>query len=153
MSPPTVWGPHVWTLFHTMSHCISEQSFPHLYKSMFSIFSLICKNLPCPYCASDATLFLAKIKIENIKTKQEFINMMYVFHNYVNAKTKKPLFNFTNITQYGKLNLLNVIRSFIQTYNTKGNMNLINESFQRNLAISQFKRWIKQNIRHFAIIR
>jgi len=152
MSPPEIWGPPVWTLFHCLSACIKDDnSFLHLRKSIFQIILSICKNLPCPFCAQDASLFLGKINIETIKTKQEFINMLYLFHNYVNKKTKKQLYNSTNILKYNNCNLINVIHRFIKVYNTKGNMNLINESFQRQLTIKNFRQWFHNNVNHFVI--
>jgi len=152
MSPPNVWGPPVWTLFHCLSVSIKDDvSFLHLRKSIFQNILSICKNLPCPFCAQDASLFLGKINIETIKTKQEFINMLYLFHNYVNKKTNKQLFNSINMSKYNNYNLINVINRFIKAFNTKGNMNLINESFQRQLVIKNFRQWIHANINHFII--
>ena len=93
MSPPEVWGPAVWTLFHTLSERVSEHAYPFISAQLFSQIARICKFLPCPDCSLDATNFLAKVNISNLKTKTEFKNLFYLFHNYVNAKTGKAQFS------------------------------------------------------------
>ena len=136
MSPPEVWGPAVWYLFHTLAEKVDEKNFNKIRLPLFNIIKLICKNLPCPYCANDATRFLEKININTINTKQEFKNMIYLFHNRVNYKKKKNLLNFKDLDiLYKRKNLKNVIINFIQKFNTKGNMQLLNESFHRQIVI------------------
>jgi hypothetical protein len=150
MSPPEVWGPAVWTLFHTLIEKLNTDAYAFVINSMFNIIVRICKYLPCPDCSNDASNFLAKINLNNIKTKTEFKNMIYLFHNWVNVKKKKQLYNFTDLNKYANLNLVNVINNFIKHYHTKGNMNLIAESFQRSLIIKDFLKWIKYYSKAFS---
>ena len=97
MSPPEVWGPAVWSLFHTLAERVNAHIYPYIARQMFKMIVRICGFLPCPECSNDASNFLAKIKIENLKTKEDFKKTFYLFHNYVNAKKRKPLFNYSNI--------------------------------------------------------
>jgi len=149
MSPPEIWGPPIWTLFHTLSEKLNPHLYTQVINSMFGIIVRICKFLPCPECSKDAGNFLAKIKISDYKTKNDFKNMLYLFHNYVNKKKRKPLFNYGYINKYSNLNIWIVIKKFIQNYNTKGNMNLLTESFQRSLVIKDFMNWLKIYSRAF----
>ena len=141
MSPPEIWGPAVWILFHTLLEKVDNYYYLNVYRSMFRIISRICLYLPCPDCASHANKFLIKLKTTDIQTKEKFKNVFYLFHNIVNAKKRKKLFNYININIYSRYNLIYVINNFIKNYNTKGNMNLIAESFQRELIIKDFKKW------------
>ena len=63
MSPPEVWGPAVWTLFHTLIAKIDERAYPYISPQLFYMIVRICRFLPCPECSTDASNFLAKIKI------------------------------------------------------------------------------------------
>ena len=45
--------------------------------------------------------------------------------------------------------MLPIIRNFFISYNTKGNMKLLNESFQRQIIIKDFSKWFNSNIRAF----
>ena len=149
MSPPEVWGPAVWYLFHTLAEKINENAYSHLSLQLFNFFVRICNFLPCPECSKDASSFLAKIKPENLKTKLEFKNTFYLFHNVVNLKKRKYPFKYSNINVYQKYKLLPIIRNFFISYNTKGNMKLLNESFQRNIIIKDFSKWFNSNITAF----
>ena len=143
MSPPEVWGPAVWTLFHTLTEKINENAYKKLYLQLFYFIVRICKNLPCPDCSNDASIFLAKIKPTDFKNKDDLKNFIYLFHNRVNYKKRKPLFNYANILVYQKYNTIQVVNNFIEKYQTKGNMKLLTESFQRKLLINEFKKWLK----------
>ena len=149
MSPPEVWGPAVWTLFHTLIEKMNPDAYPFVIGSMFRIITRICQYLPCPDCSRDASNFLAKINLNDYKTKNDFKNMLYLFHNWVNAKKRKPLYNYINMDKYALLDLRYVINNFISKYNTKGNMKLLSESFQRNFVIRDFFSWFRANNRAF----
>jgi hypothetical protein len=150
MPPPEVWGPAVWNLFHTLCEQLNENAFKSVAPSLFNMIVRICKFLPCPDCALDATIFLANIKFSDIKNKTDLKNMIYLFHNWVNAKKKKRLFNYANMNAYANYNLLQVVNNFIEKYNTTGNMKLLTESFQRQLVKKEFIKWF--NLAHRAFI-
>jgi hypothetical protein len=141
MSPPEIWGPAVWTLFHTLAEKLNPDAYNQVVPSLFGMIVQICKVLPCPECSRDASNFLAKIKLSDYKTKIEFKNMIYLFHNFVNAKKRKPLYNYANMNRYANMNIFDVVKNFIIKYNTKGNMKLLAESFQRSFVIKNFIRW------------
>jgi hypothetical protein len=149
MSPPEVWGPAIWTLFHTLIEKMNPNTYSYVIGSMFTIIVKICKFLPCPECSTDASNFLATIKLSNYKTKNEFKNMFYLFHNFVNAKKRKPLYNYADLRKYGNLNLIFVINNFIRKYNTKGNMKFLTESFQRKFVVKDLLLWFKSVSREF----
>lgn len=149
MSPPEVWGPAVWTLFHSLAEKINEENNTPLVQQVFGFIKRICGFLPCPECSKDATMYLQRVKQSEIKTRSGLISTIYVFHNYVNRKKKKKLFNFGDIGKYKNTNLVNVVNQFITAYNTTGNMNLIAESFQRKLIITDFKRWLSGTVHMF----
>jgi len=149
MPPPKTWGPPIWTLFHVLAEKINEEAYPHIYKQLFNQIQKICRYLPCPECSHDATNFLAKVRLTNIKTKYDFKMLFYMFHNFVNKKTRKPAFNIKYIDVYKKYNIISVINNFLIVYNTHGNMKLLMETFQRQFVIKEFNFWIKSNIRAF----
>jgi hypothetical protein len=149
MSPPEVWGPPVWRLIHTLAEKINEHVYDRVAPQLFYYIVRICKFLPCPECSADASRFLAKIKMSDIKTKVDFVNLFYIFHNHVNAKKRKKLFNYANMENYKNNRIIDVYNNFILHYQTKGNMKLLNESFQRDLIIKDFKNWLIKYIRVF----
>jgi hypothetical protein len=153
MSPPEVWGPPIWTLFHVLAEKINERAYPFYAGQLFSVIKNICSALPCPECTSDASIFLGKIKILDLKTKTDFKNMVYLFHNYVNAKKRKRLYNYSGLEVYKNYNIVNVFNRFISVYHTRGNMKLLAESFQRQNIIKTIRAWFSKNIMAFVPVQ
>ena len=153
MSPPEVWGPPIWTLFHVLAEKINERAYPFYAGQLFSVIKNICSALPCPECTNDASIFLGKIKIQDLKTKTDFKNMVYLFHNYVNAKKRKRLYNYSSLEVYKNYNIINVFNRFISVYHTRGNMKLLAESFQRQNIIKTIRAWFSKNIMAFAPVQ
>ena len=149
MANSFVWGPPIWKLFHVLLEKIKEESFPKLYLQLFQLIKRICNHLPCPECSNHATIFLSKVRIEQISCKNDFKNMLYLFHNKVNLRRSKSLFPYAEMQKYKNQNLITIYNNFITVYNTKGNMNLLIDSFQRQLVLKEFKKWITTNLIHF----
>jgi hypothetical protein len=143
MPSPEIWGPPTWIFFHTLVAKVNEKHYPKLKQTMFNVISLISRNLPCPTCAREASFFISKINPDKLETKQDFINLIYLFHNWVNKKKKKPLFDSTNLNNYNNFNIYSTFNNFARVYHTKGNMQLLTESFQRNIALKELKSWIR----------
>ena len=144
-----VWGPPTWIFFHTLIEKISEDGYNKIGLALFGYIRRICNNLPCPDCAQHATAFLSKVNISTLKTKTDLRNMMYIFHNVVNKRKNKPLYNVNLIEQYKSNNVIEKYNAFIATFKTTGNMKLLADSFQRKLLINDFKKWLMTNYQYF----
>ena len=149
MSPPGVWGPPIWRFFHILAENIHEEDYNRLIPQIFYFIKRICLYLPCPDCSEHATKFLSKIKPSEISNKKEFKNMLYLFHNMVNAKKRKPLFDYSNLNIYKNVNIFITFNQFASVYNTKGNMKTLTESFQRQIIIKDLKQWITNHAASF----
>ena len=146
---PSYWGPSTWVFMHTLAAKIKETSFPVIGPSLILVLIQICNNLPCPECAQHAKEFWSRVKTSNIKTKDDLINLLFVFHNTVNKRKQLPLFKYENIQYYKTKNIVNTYNTFSRNFNTRGNMNLINESFRRNIMLSSLRAWMMLNLSHF----
>ena len=75
--------------------------------------------------------------------------MLFVFHNAVNKRKRKPIFAYKIIDKYKFMTIPNAYNNFINAYNTKGNLSLIMESFQRSIVIKELNRWLYFNNKFF----
>jgi len=146
---PNEWGPPIWILFHTLAEKIKEENFTELGPQIFNIIKRICSNLPCPDCSLHATIFLSKVNFSHIKTKTDFKHLMYIFHNVVNKKNKKSLYNVVNLSKYANANLISTFNNFVSKFHTRGNMKLLADSFQRKIIVTEFKKWFMTNYKYF----
>jgi hypothetical protein len=149
MSPPGVWGPPIWRFFHILAENIHEEDYNRLIPQLFILIRRTCVYLPCPDCSEHATKFLAKISPKDIPNKTEFKNMLYLFHNMVNKRKQYPPFKYDNLKYYETRNVIQTYNIFSRNFTTRGNMNLINESFHRNMMLASLRSWMMGNISHF----
>jgi hypothetical protein len=149
---PSDWGPPTWIFLHTIAEKVKETSFPLISQQLIQMIVEICNNLPCPECSSHAKVFWNNVNKINIQTKQDLINLLFVFHNNVNKRKNTPQFKYENLVKYKNLKLVYQYNIFTKKFNTNGNMNLINESFHRKLMMISLKRWLMKNISHFDVL-
>ena len=147
---PKQWGTPTWIFMHTLVANIKSSSFPIIGKQMIYHIINICRNLPCPDCTIHATSFWKTVIIKNIKTKEDLINVIFVFHNLVNKRKKNAHFIYSDLTKYENTNIIASYNNFYKNFNTNGNMTLINDAFRRNLALKHIHKWIGANMHHFA---
>ena len=146
---PNQWGPPIWMLFHTMAEKVKEESYPVIGQQIFAVISQICNNLPCPECTTHAKIFLSKVKPNQLKNKNDLKNLLYVFHNAVNARKNKPPYKYEDLEKYKTAITINVFNNFVRNYNTKGNMKLLSDTFHRSRLSLSLRKWFMTNMNHF----
>ena len=152
MSPNT-WGPSIWKFFHILSYCIKDDHFNTVGKNILPIIKQICRSLPCNICSAHATQFLNKINSSQIKSKNDLINIIYIFHNYVNKTKNKPMFNVSDLSIYQNSNIVDAYNNFVNSYQTRGNMKLMADSFARSNTLKLVKQFITNNANSFTYYR
>ena len=70
------WGKTTWIFFHTIAEKIKPEYFNQEIKTLINIVIKVCANRQCPECSNDATEKLKKMNINNIITKDDFINFL-----------------------------------------------------------------------------
>lgn len=152
MSSIEKWGPATWIFFHTLAEKVKPSSFSLIRTQLLQMMYQIASHLPCPECASHAKDFLSKMNHKTITTRDSFRNMVFAFHNIVNTRLKKNPFHYDRLEEtYGSKNLINVYNTFIRYFHTRGNMQLIADSFHRDRLLKNLQGWIRQNIQHFNV--
>lgn len=141
-----IWGNNIWYLFHTIAHKIKEDKFDIIKNDLIEVIKNISKNLPCPDCAKDATELLNKINFDNIKTKKDFEILIFNFHNHVNKKLKKPLFEYENLSiKYKNANIYNLIHNFNIIFSSNSNnSHLMTQSFNRQQKLPKINILLKK---------
>jgi len=89
MSGITRWATPTWIFFHTFAAKINTTFFEQNRAQCLQIIKMICECLPCPDCTIHATRFMKRVNTNNVKTKNDLIDMLFAFHNEVNIRTYK----------------------------------------------------------------
>ena len=150
MASKKEWGSSTWFLFHTLSYKMKDEHFDELKDEFLSISSRICANLPCPDCSEHATAIMKNLNRGNIKTKKDLQMFFYDFHNSVNKRTKKPIYNENDMCKYKTAITKNIVFNFISTMSKKyHNIKLLTNSFHKDSTMNDFKKWISHNSNKF----
>lgn len=149
MSPPSVWGPHIWTMFHVFAEKIIDDKFPIVFPAFLMYIRRICSNLPCPDCTFHAKSYLARVNYSAIKSKSDLKSFLNHFHNTVNIRKRKEIFKPEALTQYTSYNMGHVVNNFYRAYTTSSGLKLLADSFHRKAIAKSFIQWYKQNLANF----
>jgi hypothetical protein len=117
--PIEVWGSNIWSLFHGLSYKIREDRFLYHRERLIYIVKSICSTLPCPDCSKDATNLLNNTNFNNIRTKEDFKQFIFNFHNSVNKKLNKPNYDFSQLEKYNQLNMNALYNNLRIIYSTR----------------------------------
>ena len=146
MPAPEIWGPPTWTLLHTLAEKIHEDDFKKLIPQMFGLIKRVCAYLPCPDCSAHAAIFLNKVKMNTIQTKQDFKMMLFVFHNTVNKRKLKPINDVSGLEKYATNNLQEVFTQFVKEYSkSQGSFRLMADTSVRRRIVQSTYEWFKVN--------
>ena len=144
-----IWSIPTWLFLHTMAEKINEDFLVRHKVQVVQIVKLICGNLPCPYCREHATKYCRSLKPENIRKKQDLIDYLFVFHNSVNARLRKPRFSQSQLEKY-KRGRIDVIWSrfyygFMKKYSRTLYAGNLSQDAKRRRAGRFIHSWVKQN--------
>ena len=140
-----IWGNNVWNLFHTIAHKIKEDRFEFHKNNIIYILENICNTLPCPDCSKDATDMLKRVNFSQINTKNDFKLLIFNFHNAINTKLNKPLFDFNELdNRYSKANIDILYTNINIIFTSNTNIpQLMTSSFHRNILFPKIKEALR----------
>ena len=137
------WGWPTWKFFHVIAHKIKPEYFKQVRKELLDTIYSICTTLPCPVCAQHATQYMNAMNFNNIQTKEDLKDMLFAFHNSVNArKNYKPMDKSELDATYANYNTFAVAREFMHYYKDKHrSMKLMADDLLRSRIAVNIQHW------------
>jgi hypothetical protein len=114
-----IWSVPTWIFFHSLAEKINEDFLKTHTPQVIHIIKQICFNLPCPHCREHATAYCNNLIVEKIKNKDDLIQFLYIFHNNVNARLKKPIYDKKILKKYKRVRLDVVFSTFLYGFMKK----------------------------------
>jgi len=145
------WGKPFWTLFHVMAEKVKESDFQRIRAELLSLIYLICSNLPCPDCTTHAVTYLNGINFNAIKTKEDLKNMLFEFHNSVNARKGYALFPRSDLERkYRSGTTRVIIENFLDHFKSRPySVRLFTDTLHRDRVMKKLITWFESNITCF----
>ena len=139
-----IWGKYTWYFFHTLAEKIREEHFDNNRENLITIFKEICAVLPCPTCRAHAVESNKKVNWSLIRTKEDFKNFIFAFHNKISIKKRVRPAEIDALEQYKRANFRNVILMFRDKFQTKIPQ-LMTEEMHRKYILNKNIKFIINN--------
>lgn len=145
------WGEPTWFLFHSLAEKVKEEHFNTVKSELINTIYVICKNLPCPMCATHATQYMNSVNFSSIQSKKDLIDLLWRFHNEVNTKKNVPIFPHKELQEkYPRANLVNIIQLFMYHFKDKhASLKMIADDMYRQKIATKMQDWFRQNLQYF----
>jgi len=146
------WAPPTWIFFHTFAAKVNKQFFEANRDQCLSIIKMTCSSLPCPECTGHATTFMNTVNGNNVKTKEDLINMLFTFHNTVNRRVGKAQFTKESLVMYNSYRIDVALVNFIKGYSAKyGSImsGIISTLGKRRSTAKAILNWMQTNWKYF----
>ena len=147
------WGEPFWNLFHVLCEkMIDDEQFHWKKTQLLNIILIICRNLPCPDCATHATNYLNSSNFQTIQTKQQLKQYFYDFHNQVNIRRGVPHYPIEELNaKYSTGITVNIIKEFMRHFENKhASIHMIANDFHRGGVAVVLKKWFNDHVQYFA---
>lgn len=140
-----IWGPHVWNFIHTLVEKIKDDMYKDIHEKVFYYIKQICYNLSCPVCRRHATIYINKLNNDNIKTKEEFIDVLFDFHNFVNLGKNKSIFLKSDLSIYKNESLQKAYDNFLTYYKPIFYLRENGPVYKKLQLVIEFEKWFEEN--------
>lgn len=144
-----LWGRSTWILLHTLAEKVKEEYFLQIRGELLGMFLNLFSNLPCPDCKQHALQFWKNVNPQKIMTKQQLIDVLWVFHNSVNDRKRYKKYKKTELYAYKVLKLPDVFKVFLKHFNTRGNEKMMADEEQRKRFLTSFIKWFTKRAGYF----
>ena len=144
------WAPITWIFLHSFSFKVNEEYFNNNKSTCFQIVNYICQNLPCPMCQSHATKYLKDHSLYICKTKEDFKNYIWTFHNSVNYRLKKKIFDYKDLEMYKFANFDKISYIFLMEFKKPYYYGRTMSSWQRKNVSNNLYQYFYNNWVHYS---
>jgi len=142
-----VWGAPTWTMLHVMATQVNSELFSGFREDLLNVIFTICTSLPCPSCAQHAKQYLTTMGFNNIRTKAQLEEFLFVFHNTVNVRKHRPVVTREEVgTKYQNVNFIQSVYNCMSKFQDGSAQNrYLAHELYRGRVIAKIKAWFAAN--------
>ena len=141
-----IWGNACWYLFHTLAYKLDPNR-TDLIKPILIAIKNVCANLPCPDCSDHSIYILSSLREDDVKTKDDLIKVLWIFHNKINSRLGTKQFSMEESNKlYEQSNIQNIFMHFnkVMRYKISSSRMMLYDMGKRN-AINNINKLILSN--------
>lgn len=141
-----IWGSACWYLFHTLAYKLNPTR-TDLIKPILIAIKNVCANLPCPDCSEHSIYLLSSLREDEVKTKDDLIKVLWIFHNKINSRLGTKQFSMEESNKlYEQSNIQNIFMHFnkVMRYKISSSRMMLYDMGKRN-SINNLNKLILSN--------
>tara|TARA_B110000444_G_scaffold258722_1_gene300397 strand:- start:6592 stop:7041 length:450 start_codon:yes stop_codon:yes gene_type:complete len=143
------WGPICWIFLHTIIEKMKKEYFDSKKGMLFEIIYIICSNLPCPNCKKHSINYLKNNKIRKCNTINDLRMYMFNFHNTVNIRLNKKIFESKDLEKYKNCRFNELIKRFNVVFKKQYLFTKTMDGWKRGKISEDIMTKIKSNLKYF----
>jgi hypothetical protein len=143
-----LWGKYTWIMLHTLAEKIKTEykNDINIVKDFWKQIQILITHLPCPYCSSHAANFLKTVIHNKIKHTDDIKLILFTFHNNVNTRLNKNIFEKNDLQIYSSKNTISSFNDFYYNFNIATNHGMaFHKSLIAKHTLSMFQKWFIEN--------
>ncbi len=144
------WEQITWIFFHSYANKINNNFFKGHKINCCGLLVYICNNLPCPICRSHANKYLSSHDIYKCDNKKDLQIYLWNFHNEVNKRLNKPIYDFKNLEKYNLAIFSKITQIFLYEFKKPYHYGKTMNSWMRKGKNLLLEQWLKINWVHFS---
>jgi len=106
-----MWHQLTWIFLHSFAEKINEDMYIKNQGVCYNFLLNVYQHMHCNRCSIHSVIYLKKNK-ENLSTKDKLINYLFEFHNNVNIKLSKNVFEKDILEKYKCSNIDNIFMHY-----------------------------------------
>ena len=140
-----IWANPTWDFLHSFAARVNEDFFAAKKGEMLNIVKSLVAVLPCPDCQGHALSFFGNKTVQNIPTKESFIELLLNFHNDVNVRTRKTPLTLEDLEKYKRSHFLLITQIFLNIMSQyKSTLVGFAETRARQSVLRNINNWVNR---------
>jgi hypothetical protein len=139
-------GPPVWALLHSIVEKVKNDNFKDYKLQLFNLIKKICVFFPSVVSSKNSEAYFSNVNPNYINNLIDIKVFIFNYHNFINKKLKKPIFNYCELTKYDNVNIPVLQNAIVELYRKNTYMKLLPNYVNMKHTLNELNIFLFNNI-------
>jgi hypothetical protein len=139
-------GPPIWVLLHSIVEKVKNDNFNDYKLQLFNLIKKICIFFPSVVSSKNANAYFSNFNPNYINNLTDIRMFLFNYHNFINKKLEKPIFNYYELTKYDAVNIPVLQNTIVNLYTKNTYMKLLPNYFNMRETLNEVNNFLFNNI-------
>jgi len=142
-------GPPIWVLLHSIVEKVKNDNFNNYKLQLFNLIKKICIFFPSVVSSKNANAYFSNFNPNYINNLIDVKMFLFNYHNFINKKLEKPIFNYYELTKYDSVNIPVLQNTIVNLYTKNTYIKLLPNYFNMRETLNELNIFLFNNIYSF----